>query len=46
LNGVDGLLAGNCTPITEEAYAPYRNLGGYDYLGNGPDGIKTIEEKN
>lgn len=31
--GVQGIMDDNVVPITEESFAPYRNLGGYDYLG-------------
>lgn len=33
LNGVDGILNNNVFTIDEESFAPYRNLGGTDYLG-------------
>jgi 6-phosphofructokinase len=33
LNGVDGIKNDRLQIITEESYAPYRNLGGCDYLG-------------
>jgi len=45
INGVDGLLNNNTVEIKEESYAPYRNLGGYDYIGNGQDFIRTPEER-
>jgi 6-phosphofructokinase len=32
-NGVGGLRDDALVNITEESFAPYRNLGGYDYLG-------------
>ena len=35
VKGVQGLLEDKLETITEEAFAPYRNLGGYDYLGKG-----------
>lgn len=34
INGYDGVVSDNLLTITEESYAPYRNLGGSDYLGN------------
>ena len=37
INGADGILAQNLLKITEESFAPYRNLGGYDYLGKSKD---------
>jgi 6-phosphofructokinase len=33
INGVDGIVNDKLQIITEESYAPYRNLGGCDYLG-------------
>lgn len=33
LNGLDGVLNDRLKTITEESFAPYRNLGGCDYLG-------------
>jgi len=33
-NGVEGLLEDKVIDISEESFAPYRNLGGYDYLGS------------
>lgn len=33
LNGLDGVLNDRVQTITEESFAPYRNLGGCDYLG-------------
>lgn len=33
VKGLRGLEEDNLQVITEEDYAPYRNLGGYDYLG-------------
>ena len=33
VNGLDGVVKDQIQMITEESYAPYRNLGGCDYLG-------------
>ena len=33
INGFDGIVNDRLQIITEESYAPYRNLGGCDYLG-------------
>jgi 6-phosphofructokinase len=33
MNGTDGIDEENLTAIDEESFAPYRNLGGCDYLG-------------
>jgi 6-phosphofructokinase len=37
LNGAEGLVNNQFLEITESDYASYRNLGGYDFLGNGVD---------
>jgi 6-phosphofructokinase 1 len=37
LNGADGILTDDLLQITEESFAPHRNLGGYDYLGKSKD---------
>lgn len=34
MNGLKGLKEDNVVNVTEDSYAPYRNLGGCDYLGN------------
>jgi 6-phosphofructokinase len=31
--------------ITEESFKPYRNLGGYDYLGRSHDYLRTVTEQ-
>jgi len=33
VNGIEGLLNDQILTISEESFAPYRNLGGFDYLG-------------
>jgi len=33
MNGIDGIMNDTLLEITEVSFAPYRNLGGYDYLG-------------
>jgi 6-phosphofructokinase len=35
LDGIEGLVTANHVEITQEAYAPWRNLGGVDLLGIG-----------
>lgn len=37
LTGADGIEKESLVKITEESFAPYRNLGGYDYLGRSKD---------
>ena len=44
MNGVQGLINCEYEEITEGAYAPYRNLGGYEILGTVSD--LTIKEDN
>jgi len=33
INGIHGVHNHQLCEINEETFAPYRNLGGYDYLG-------------
>jgi len=37
MDGADGITNETLVKVTEESYAPYRNLGGYDYLGKSKD---------
>jgi len=37
MDGADGIVNDSMIKITEESFAPYRNLGGYDYLGKSKD---------
>ena len=37
MDGADGITNEQMIKITEESFAPYRNLGGYDYLGKSKD---------
>lgn len=46
INGIDGIKNDNLLDITEVSYAPYRNLGGYDYLGRSKASIDSCEFKN
>ena len=32
--------------MTRENFANFINLGGYDYIGRGPDEIRSTEQKN
>lgn len=41
INGVDGLRDDKILTITEESFAPYRNLGGYDYLGRSQERLTS-----
>ena len=43
VNGMIGVKEDMVCDITEESYAPYRNLGGYDYLGRS-DGLMSKTE--
>ena len=38
-NGMEGVHKDNLTYISEQAFAPYRNLGGVDFLGKSSDQI-------
>jgi len=31
--------------INEESFKPFRNLGGYDYLGRSHDFLRTLNEQ-
>ena len=44
LNGVAGLMRDEFITITRETYRNYVNLGGLDYIGRGPDEIRTPEQ--
>lgn len=39
INGVLGLKEDSLFAINEESFAPYRNLGGYDYLGRSQESL-------
>jgi 6-phosphofructokinase len=47
-DGIWGLInSKDLLEITEDNYAPYRNLGGYDFLGNGvTNSIKDLEGRS
>jgi 6-phosphofructokinase len=40
INGVIGMENDKIHTITEESFAPYRNLGGYDYLGRSSEALE------
>jgi 6-phosphofructokinase len=40
INGVIGMESDRIHTITEESFAPYRNLGGYDYLGRSSEALE------
>ena len=40
-NGVEGIKEDTLVEITEESFAPYRNLGGYDYLGQSTERLRS-----
>jgi hypothetical protein len=40
INGVVGMENDKIHTITEESFAPYRNLGGYDYLGRSSENLE------
>jgi 6-phosphofructokinase len=43
VHGLNGLMNDNIAVIKEETYKPFRNLGGYDYLGRSHDSLRTPE---
>jgi len=45
INGVKGLLANDTETITWDTYKNFVNLGGYEYIGRGPDSIRSESEK-
>lgn len=40
VNGMDGVLKNKLLDISEESFAPFRNLGGYDYLGRSSESLE------
>lgn len=44
VHGLNGLMNKNIVEITEETFVPFRNLGGYDYLGRSHDLLRTEEQ--
>jgi len=45
INGLTGLMEENIVEIDEESFKPFRNLGGYDYLGRSHDYLRTAAEQ-
>lgn len=45
INGLKGLMNEDVVEINEESFKPFRNLGGYDYLGRSHDFLRTIVEQ-
>lgn len=45
INGVEGLVKGQHVTMTKESFKNYANLGGIDYIGRGPDELRTQEQK-
>jgi len=43
INGVIGMENDKIHTITEESFAPYRNLGGYDYLGRSSEVLEPSQ---
>lgn len=41
INGLKGLLEDKVVEMTRESFAPYKNLGGQDYLGRSEDVLRT-----
>ena len=44
INGLAGLMDEHVVEIDEESFKPFRNLGGYDYLGRSHDYLRTLSE--
>lgn len=44
VNGIVGIMNNQYVEIKEETYKPFRNLGGYDYLGRSLDILRTPEQ--
>ena len=44
LDGPKGLLEGRSIEITKEAIAPFRNQGGFDFLGSGRESITSADQ--
>jgi diphosphate--fructose-6-phosphate 1-phosphotransferase len=45
INGLKGLMEEHVVEINEESFKPFRNLGGYDYLGRSHDYLRTTTEQ-
>lgn len=43
VNGVLGIENDKLVTITEDSFAPYRNLGGYDYLGRSSESLNPSQ---
>lgn len=43
INGVEGLMKDQHVRMTKESFKNYANLGGIDYIGRGPDELRTQE---
>lgn len=43
IHGLNGLMNNQTIEINEETFKPFRNLGGYDYLGRSHDQLRTDE---
>jgi len=45
INGVEGLVKNQHVTMTKESFKNYKNLGGIDYIGRGPEELRTQEQK-
>lgn len=41
INGVSGIMAEDFITMTRESFKLHYNLGGIDYIGRGPDSLRT-----
>ena len=45
LNGIDGLINEKTVEMTRDTFKYFVNLGGIDYIGRGPDQLRTPFER-
>jgi 6-phosphofructokinase len=46
VNGLNGLMNEKIMEINEDTFKPFRNLGGYDYVGRSHDYLRTVQEQS
>ncbi len=45
INGVSGIMSEDYITMTRETFKNHYNLGGIDYIGRGPDSLRTKDER-
>ena len=45
INGVEGIINEHFIEMSRETFKNHLNLGGIDYIGRGPDQLRTSVEK-